>query len=121
VDSRIEGWDITFVDTVADNASSGLFALGAGRQSLDVFEPRDCTMEMTVDGEVVSTGTGAACLGDPLAALAWLASTARGFGDPLRAGEVVLSGALGPMWTVRPGDTVRGTVSGLGPVEVVFG
>jgi 2-keto-4-pentenoate hydratase len=107
VDSRIEQWDISFADTVADNASSGLFVLGSRKLRLDEFEPRDTTMTLTVDGRVVSTGSGAACLGDPLDALAWLAGTARDLGEPLRAGQVVLSGALGPMVPVRPGTQVR--------------
>lgn len=110
VDSRITGWDITFGDTVADNASSGWFVLGADRLSLADFEPREIAMTMTVDGEIVSTGTGSACLGDPLTALAWLARTARDFGDPLRAGEIVLSGALGPMVALRPGMRVRSEI-----------
>lgn len=107
VDSRITGWDISFADTVADNASSGWYVLGGERLSLGKFEPRDIVMSMTVDGEIVSTGTGSACLGDPLNALAWLARTARDFGEPLRAGEIVLSGALGPMAVLRPGARVR--------------
>lgn len=107
VDSRITNWDIGFADTVADNASSGWFALGAERLSLDEFEPREIAMTMAIDGEIVSTGTGSACLGDPLHALTWLARTARDLGDPLRAGEIVLSGALGPMAPLRPGARVR--------------
>ncbi|WP_431956902.1 2-keto-4-pentenoate hydratase [Nocardia lijiangensis] len=103
VDSRIARWDITFGDTVADNASSGWFALGEQRLSLADFEPRDIDMSMRINGEIVSTGTGSACLGDPLNALAWLARTARALGDPLRAGEIALSGALGPMAPLRPG------------------
>jgi len=106
VDSRITGWDISFADTVADNGSSGLFVLGTTRLSMADFEPRETTMTMSIDGEVVSTGTGEACLGDPLAALAWLAATARGLGEPLRAGQVVLSGALGPMAPVEAGTHV---------------
>ncbi|MFE6923032.1 2-keto-4-pentenoate hydratase [Nocardia sp. NPDC057663] len=110
VDSRIADWDISFADTVADNASSGWFVLGAQRLSLEEFEPRDIAMNMTVGGEIVSTGTGAACLGDPLNALAWLARTARDLGAPLRAGEIVLSGALGPMVPLHPGVPVRNEI-----------
>lgn len=120
VDSRIEGWDITFGDTVADNASSGLFVLGGRPAPLERFEPAEVGMTMTLGGEVVSTGTGADCLGDPLRALAWLAETARELGDPLRAGQVVLSGALGPMRPVGSGDEVAAEISGLGPVRAVF-
>jgi 2-keto-4-pentenoate hydratase len=120
VDSRIEGWDITFADTVADNASSGLFVLGERVAPLERFEPVDAEMTMTLDGEVVSTGTGAACLGDPLRAVAWLAKTARELGDPLRAGQVVLSGALGPMRPVEAGSEVSADITGLGSVRAVF-
>ena len=120
VDSRIAGWDITFVDTVADNASSGLYALGAERRTLAEVTPVDVEMTMRVDGDVVSTGRGAACLGDPLEALAWLAQTARAFGDPLRAGQLVLSGALGPMHPVHPGAVVSAEITGLGTVGVTF-
>lgn len=120
VDSRITGWDIKFGDTVADNASSGLYVLGADRKTLAEFEPVEVDMTMTVDGVEVSTGTGAACLGDPLNALAWLASTAREYGEPLRAGQVVLSGALGPMRDVPAGATVTAEISGLGSVTAVF-
>lgn len=120
VDSRIADWDITFGDTVADNGSSGLFVLGTRRVPLDDVEPARVEMEMLVDDEVVSTGNGAACLGDPLEALAWLAGTARDLGDPLRAGQVILSGALGPMRPVHPGARVRARLSGLGTVSTTF-
>lgn len=120
VDSRIAGWDIAFGDTVADNASSGLYVLGTERRTLDELEPVEVTMSMSIDGVEVSTGTGADCLGDPLRALAWLATTAREHGDPLRAGHVVLSGALGPMRSVAPGATVTAAISGLGTVSARF-
>src|SRR3954451_2197473 len=120
VDSRIAGWDITFGDTVADNASSGLFVLGENRLTLDEFEPVEATMRMSLDGTLVSEGTGAACLGDPLLALAWLARTARDLGDPLRAGQVVLSGALGPMGAPPPGSSVPADLGPLGPVTATF-
>jgi 2-keto-4-pentenoate hydratase len=120
VDSRIAGWDITFADTVADNGSSALFVLGSTSRTLDEVEPVEVEMSMSRNGEVVSTGNGAACLGDPLHALAWLARTARDLGDPLRAGQVVLSGALGPMVAVEAGTRFVAEVSGLGSVSVSF-
>jgi 2-keto-4-pentenoate hydratase len=121
VDSRIRRWNISLADTIADNASSGLFALGRRRVRLDEVEPARTEMTMRVDGWVVSQGNGAACMGDPLAALAWLARTARDLGDPLLAGDVVLSGALGPMVPVIPGTRVDATISGVGTVAVTFG
>lgn len=114
--SRIAGWDISFGDTVADNASAGAYVLGAQKRTLEEFSPRDVEMSMAVDGEEVSTGTGAACLGDPLNALVWLARQARDLGEPLRAGQVVLSGALGPMRPIEPGAQVQATITGLGSV-----
>ncbi|WP_405975910.1 fumarylacetoacetate hydrolase family protein [Streptomyces sp. NBC_00988] len=120
VDSRVADWDIAITDTVADNASSGLFVLGGERVELKAFEPRDVTMRLYADGKLASEGDGTACLGDPLAALLWLARTAREFGDPLRAGQVVLSGALGPLVPTPPGTTVRAEMSGLGTVSATF-
>jgi len=120
VDSRIAGWDITIVDTVADNASSGLYVLGDRRVRLADFEPAEVSMRLYADGELASEGTGAACLGDPLHALLWLACTARDHGDPLRTGQVILSGALGPMIPVIPGVTVRADISSLGSVHATF-
>jgi 2-keto-4-pentenoate hydratase len=120
VDSRVAGWDITITDTIADNASSGLFVLAGHQLRLDEFEPARVTMRLYADGELVSQGNGAACLGDPLIALAWLARTARGLGDPLRAGQIVLSGALGPMVPVAPATYFRAEISPLGHVSVTF-
>lgn len=119
-DSRVENWNIRFGDTVADNASSGVYVLGTERRTLDEVEPIDVTMSMEVDGVVVSTGNGAACLGDPIEAVVWLARTARDLGQPLLAGQVILSGALGPMAPVAAGNTVTVTVSGLGTVTARF-
>ncbi len=120
VDSRIASWDISFADTVADNASSGLYVLGSQLRTLDEVEPVEVTMSMSIDGEEVSTGTGAACLGDPLRAVAWLAHQARTFGEPLRAGQLILSGALGPMRPVGPGAVVVAEIGGLGAVTARF-
>jgi 2-keto-4-pentenoate hydratase len=120
VDSRIADWDIGIVDTIADNASSGLFVLGGHRRAPGGLDLRACTMTMRRDGAQVSAGSGAACLGDPLAAVAWLARTTRAYGAPLRAGDLVLSGALGPMVPVRPGDSFHAEISGIGEVSVSF-
>ena len=133
VDSRIAGWDISIVDTVADNASSGLFVLGDRKQGLGRLDLADCAMTMRKggeggmqggaggqDGDVVSTGRGAAVLGHPLASVAWLAATVRDLGRPLRAGEVILSGSLGPMVPVAPGDVFLADISGLGQVSATF-
>lgn len=120
VDSRVADWDIQLGDTVADNASSGLYVLGAERRTLDEVEPIDVEMVMTCDNELVSSGNGAACLGDPLNALAWLASAALEYGEPLRAGQVILSGALGPVHPVPPGAEVRAEITGLGSVTARF-
>ena len=121
VDSRIENWDIGFTDTVADNASSGLFVIGTDGKPLWGLEPRDVDMSLTINGEVRSSGNGAACLGDPLEALRWLAVQASRFGDPLRAGHLILSGALGPFVPFAAGDDVVATISGFHPLSVKFG
>jgi 2-keto-4-pentenoate hydratase len=120
VDSRVRDWDIAITDTVADNASSGVFVLGEAQLPLTAFEPRDVTMTLSRRGEEVSSGVGAACLGDPLTALAWLARTAIEYGSPLRAGDIVLSGALGPLVTVVAGDRLTATIEPLGTVSTSF-
>lgn len=120
VDSRVSNWDIKITDTVADNASSGLYVIADRWLTLDDVNPIDVEMKMYVDDELVSEGNGAACLGDPLIALAWLARTAREYGQPLRAGQVVLTGALGPMVPSPPGSVVRAELSTLGTVTATF-
>ncbi|MGQ4597955.1 fumarylacetoacetate hydrolase family protein [Nocardia sp. R6R-6] len=120
VDSRIADWDLTITDTVADNASSGLFILASRQLTLEEFVPADVEMRMYVDDVLASEGTGAACLGDPLAALAWLARTAREYGDPLVAGQIILSGALGPMVPALPGTRIHAEIGPLGTVSALF-
>ena len=121
VDSRIADWDISILDTVADNASSGLFTLGPERRRPDGgLDLSACPMRLWRGDDEVSIGTGAACLGHPAVAVAWLAGTARSYGQPLRAGEIVLSGALGPMVPVRPGDSFTAEIGGLGRVTAEF-
>ncbi|CAB3788147.1 2-oxopent-4-enoate hydratase [Paraburkholderia caffeinitolerans] len=124
VGSRIAGWDIRLTDTVADNASSGLFVLGNRPVKLDAFDaafdPIACGMVLERRGEPVSVGAGAACLGNPLYAALWLADTMVRVGAPLAAGDIVLTGALGPMVAVAPGDVFNAHIEGLGSVSASF-
>jgi 2-keto-4-pentenoate hydratase len=120
VDSRVRNWEISLVDTVADNASCGLYVLGATPVPLTAVDLRTVTMTMTRGGETVSEGTGADCLGSPLTAAVWLASALAERGDPLRAGDLVLTGALGPMTPAAPGDAFEARISDLGSVRVRF-
>lgn len=120
VDSRIADWKIGILDTIADNASSGLYVLGASPKKLDGLELRLCGMVMEQGGDEVSVGAGAACLGDPLSAMLWLARTMARVGRPLKAGDTVMSGALGPMVTVKRGEVYEARISGLGSVRAAF-
>lgn len=121
VDSRIADWKISFADTVADNGSSAFYVLGKARHSLDGLDLWSCGMVLEINGKVTSLGAGAACLGHPLNAAAWLARAMAQQGEPLRAGQVILTGALGPMVAINPGDHVRATVGGLGTCEFTYG
>lgn len=121
VGSRIKNWDIKITDTIADNASSGLIVLGDSPCKLSEFDLRMCGMVMETGGDVVSVGAGAACMGSPLNAAVWLARAMKTLGQPLRAGDVVMTGALGPMVTVNAGDCFETRISGLGSVRAVFG
>ncbi|MFI0356679.1 2-keto-4-pentenoate hydratase [Actinomadura sp. 9N407] len=118
--SRVRDWDITLADTVADNASSGMYVLGNRPVKLADVDLRLCGMVLERRGEQVSTGTGAACLGHPLNAALWLADTLARVGNPLRAGDTVLTGALGPMVAAVPGDVLEARIEGLGDVRVAF-
>ncbi|AOI61927.1 fumarylacetoacetate hydrolase family protein [Burkholderia diffusa] len=120
VDSRIKDWNIRFVDTVADNASSALFVLGSRPVLLKDIDLRSCEMTLGSDGEVLSRGSGAACLGNPLNAAAWLADRMVQLGTPLRAGDVILTGALGPMVAVKQPGTFTARIAGLGSVCATF-
>ena len=120
VDSRIAGWDIGIADTIADNASSGRFVLGSPMRPLAGLDLRLAGMVMEHAGEPVTTGAGAACLGHPLIAVQWLARKMADLGRPLLAGDVVLSGALGPMLPVRPGGYYEARINGVGSVRVAF-
>lgn len=121
VGSRIENWNIRLLDTVADNASSGLYVLGSNPVLLGDFDARMCGMVMERRGEQVSLGAGVACLGNPLNAALWLARTMVRVGAPLMAGDLIMTGALGPMVAVSPGDVFDARINGLGSVRAVFG
>lgn len=120
VDSRINDWDIKIQDTVADNASCGVFVLGE-----DKADPRDVDLALAGmvaerNGEIMVTGAGAAVQGSPANAVAWLANTLGRLGTPLLAGETILSGALAPMYLFDPGDTLTMRVGGIGACSISF-
>jgi len=121
VGSRIANWDISLADTIADNASAGLYVLGHTPRRLHEVDVVSCQLAMSRRGEVVSTGSGEACLGSPLSALLWLAREMVARGRSLQRGEVILSGALGPMVVVSPGDVFEAEISGIGKVSARFG
>lgn len=120
VDSRIAGWDIRITDTIADNASSGAVILGTTPYSLTGLDLTDVGMVLEHRGEPASVGAGSACLGSPVNAVAWLAREVARRGNPLRAGEIVLSGALGPMVSVPAKGSYRLSLTGMGRVDAVF-
>lgn len=120
VDSRIADWKITFADTVADNGSSAFFVVADEGKALPGLDVWTAGMVMKINGEVVSLGVGAAALGNPLNAAAWLARTLALRGEPLKAGDVLLAGALGPMVALVPGDKVEAFVGGVGSCSFTY-
>ena len=120
VDSRITDWKIRIQDTVADNASCGVYVLGEAKA-----DPRDLDMTLAgmvleMNGELHSTSTGAAVQGSPANAVAWLANTLGQLGIPFKAGEVILSGSQSPLVPIKGGDQLECTVGGLGSCKVSF-
>jgi 2-oxopent-4-enoate/cis-2-oxohex-4-enoate hydratase len=121
IDSRVRDWKIKIQDTVADNASAALYVLGTEPVSLKGSRLQEAGMALSVNGELLSTGVGAACLDHPCLAVAWLANALSVYGVGLRAGETILSGAFGPVVPVQAGQFVEVAISGLGAVSCHFG
>lgn len=120
IDSRIADWKITLADTIADNASSGGVVLGTRPMRIDAADLRLTGVVLRRNGRIEQTGAGAAVLGSPISSLVWLANTLGRRGTPLRAGSVVLPGAVTATVPARPGDTVTATFAGLGTVTAAF-
>jgi 2-keto-4-pentenoate hydratase len=118
VDSRIKDWKIKIADTVADLASNGAIALSNTVTPLVDLDPRLVGMVFTKNGNVIATGAGAAALGDPLAAVAWLANTLAPMGVTLPAGSVIMTGALHAMTPITEGDVFRAEFDHLGPITL---
>jgi 2-oxopent-4-enoate/cis-2-oxohex-4-enoate hydratase len=120
VDSRIKDWKIRIQDTVADNASCGVFSLGGVRRSPRELDLALAGMVLEKNGEIVSTSTGASVQGSPVNAVAWLANTLGRLGISLKAGDVILSGSQSPLVPVKAGDSFTCSVGGLGSTSVRF-
>ncbi len=120
VGSRIQNWDIKITDTIADNASASHWVVGHRPVKLEQLDLINCKMQMQQNGKVVSEGMGKNCLGSPINAALWLANKMAQMGMPLKAGDLVLTGALGPMISVQAGDHFSANIEGLGEVSVQF-
>ncbi|WP_444635083.1 2-oxopent-4-enoate hydratase [Cupriavidus oxalaticus] len=120
VDSRIRDWRIRIEDTVADNASCGVYVLGGERVSPHALDLAACAMTLEKNGECVATGLGSAALGHPADAVAWLANMLGSFGIPLLAGEAILSGSLAALIPVQAGDRLSMHITGIGGCSVAF-
>jgi 2-oxopent-4-enoate/cis-2-oxohex-4-enoate hydratase len=120
VDSRIDGWKIAIQDTIADNASCGVFVVGDQHIDPHALDLASASMQIWRNGEEAGAGVGAAVQGHPAEAVAWLANTLGTFGIPLKAGEVILSGSLAPLVPVAAGDQFSMRIDGLGECSIRF-
>ncbi len=120
IDSRIKDWKIAIQDTVADNASSAYFVLGENKICLDTIDLRLAGMTLRKNDEVVSTGVGAACLEHPINAVLWLAKKMIELKTPLKEGDIILSGAYGPVVSYHANDSCEVEISGMGKVSCFF-
>ena len=120
VDSRIDRWNIRIVDTVADNASCGMFVLGQERVSPIGLDLASLEVRVTKNGQPLSRGFGSAVQGSPLAAVAWLANTLGAYGVTLNAGDIILSGSLVPLEPAVPGDVFHMELDHVGSATIGF-
>ena len=120
VDSRITDWKIKIQDTIADNASCGVVVLGDRAIKPTAVDLSTCGIVVSLNGEIISTGAGAAALGSPVNCITWLANTLGARGVTLKAGEVILSGSLVPLQPVKPGDNMHMAIGGIGQCSVRF-
>ena len=120
VDSRIQDWKIRIEDTIADNASCGVFVLGEAERDPQDFDLPSLKLRMFKNGDFLSEGLGSAVQGSPLTAVAWLANTLGGYGIPLKAGEVILSGSVVPLEPVSAGDELTLELEGVGGAAIRF-
>lgn len=118
VDSRVEGWNIRISDTIADNASGSHFIIGKDHKTLREMDPSTAVMRLFKNGELCSEGNGKACMDNPLNAALWLAQKMADQGEPLTKGEILLSGALGPMVPVEQGDNILLEIDGFDPIAL---
>jgi len=120
VDSRIAGWNISNFDMIADNAGSGLYVLGTRPVPLAAVDLRRVEMQLTINGKPAATGSGAACLGNPLNSVLWLADALCERGTPLQAGETIMTGSLCGMLPLSVGDDLAAEINGVGTVSAVL-
>ena len=120
VGSRIENWDIHITDTIADNASASHYILGKKKVALDQLDIVNCSMELIKNNTLVSEGTGSACLGNPLNAALWLTQTMMRNRVVLKKGEVLLTGALGPMTSLEKGDVINANITGFDTITLTI-
>jgi len=120
VDSRIKDWKIKIGDTVADNASCGVFVLGPAKINVDGLDLAALEVVVKKNNSEISRGKGASVQGAPENAVAWLANTLGEYDIPLEAGEVILSGSLVPLEAVKRGDKMTMTIAGFGSCDVEF-
>ncbi|MCM3727211.1 2-keto-4-pentenoate hydratase [Neobacillus cucumis] len=120
IDSRIRNWEIKIQDTVADNASYGALVLGSHGIRVSDLDLRTIGLVLEQNGEVIDTAAGAAVLGHPAAAVAWLCNKLAAFGEGLKAGDIVLSGSFTKAYEAKPGDVYTAHFGGVGSVQVGF-